>query len=111
MGKKTGKACTICLGFTFPISFLAGLALIVGGIALYFEIPSAIAGQVEKVSQRNCFLQRRYDVLLVICFLQWWNGKLAAKFQSILCNVGPIVCLWQFEVDKWCLCRYSNILH
>ena len=80
MGKKTRKACTICLGFTFPISFLAGLALIAGGIALYF---SAIAGLVEKVSQRKCFLQRRYEVLLVICFLQWWNGKLAAKFQSM----------------------------
>jgi len=50
MGGKARHACTFCLGATFPMCFLLGLALIAGGIALYMEYPSIIADQVNKVS-------------------------------------------------------------
>lgn len=60
MGKKASKRCTVCLGFTFPICFLAGVALIVGGVALYLKFPSVITGQVDKVSPRE------WDLAVVI---------------------------------------------
>ena len=50
MGEKKRNACTFCLGVTFPMCFIIGLALIAGGIALYSEYPSFITRQVNKVS-------------------------------------------------------------